>query len=44
MPTLEGVGAGVSLDSTGTLSFAQHKSFDSLASAKSYLNSKAGIT
>lgn len=44
VPTLEGVGAGVSLDSTGTLSFAQHKSFDSLASAKSYLNSKAGIS
>ena len=44
VPTLEGVGSGVSLDSTGTLSFAQHKSFDSLASAKSYLNSKAGIT
>jgi hypothetical protein len=44
VPTLEGVGAGVSLDSTGVLSFAQHKSFDSLASAKSYLNSKAGIS
>ena len=44
VPTLEGVGSGVSLDSTGTLSFAQHKSFDSLASAKSYLNSKAGIS
>ena len=44
VPTLEGVGAGVSLDSTGVLSFAQHKSFDSLASAKSYLNGKAGIS
>ena len=44
VPTLEGVGAGVSLDSTGVLSFAQHKTFDSLASAKSYLNSKAGIS
>ena len=44
VPTLEGVGSGVSLDSTGVLSFAQHKTFDSLASAKSYLNSKAGIS
>lgn len=44
VPTLQGVGAGVSLDSTGTLNFCQHKSFDNLASAKSYLNSKAGIT
>ena len=39
-----GIGAGVTLDSTGTLSFAQHKTFDSLADAKSYLNSKAGST
>ena len=44
VPTLQGVGAGVTLDSTGTLSFAQHKTFTSLADAKSYLNSKAGIT
>ena len=44
MPTLEGVGAGVSLDSTGALCFAQHKTFTSLADAKSWLNSKAGIT
>jgi len=43
-PTLQGVGAGVSLDSTGTLNFAQHKTFDDLASAKSYLNSKASIS
>ena len=44
VPTLEGVGSGVSLDSTGTLSFAQHKTFDTLAAAKSYLNGIAGIT
>ena len=44
VPTLQGVGAGVTLDSSGTLSFAQHKTFDDLASAKAYLNSKAGIT
>ena len=44
VPTLQGVGSGVSLDSTGTLSFCQHKSFDTLAAAKSYLNGKAGIS
>jgi hypothetical protein len=44
VPTLQGVGAGISKDSTGTLEFAQHKSFTDLASAKSYLNGKAGIT
>ena len=44
VPTLQGVGAGVSLDATGKLNFAQHKQFDTLAAAKSYLNSKAGIT
>ena len=44
VPTLQGVGAGVSLDATGELSFCQHKSFNDLASAKSYLNGKAGIT
>ena len=44
VPTLQGVGAGVSLDATGNLNFAQHKSFNDLASAKAYLNSKAGIS
>ena len=44
VPTLEGVGAGISLDSTGTMQFAQHKNFDTLAAAKAYLNGKAGIT
>ena len=44
VPTLEGTGCGVSLDSTGRLSFAQHKTFDTLAAAKSYLNGIAGIT
>jgi len=44
VPTLEGTGCGVSLDATGTLSFAQHKTFDTLAAAKSYLNGIAGIT
>ena len=44
VPTLEGTGCGVSLDATGRLSFAQHKTFDTLAAAKSYLNGIAGIT
>lgn len=44
VPTLEGTGCGVSLDATGVLSFAQHKTFDTLAQAKSYLNGIAGIT
>ncbi len=44
VPTIQGVGAGVSLDSSGKLSFAQHKTFESLDSAKSYLNAKANIS
>ena len=44
VPTLQGTGAGVSLDSSGTLDFAQHKTFNDLASAKAYINGKAGIT
>ena len=44
VPTLQGVGAGVSLDATGNLNFAQHKSFNDLASAKAYLNGKANIS
>ena len=43
-PTLSGRGAGVQLSSAATLSFASHKSFATLADAKSYLNSKAGIS
>lgn len=43
-PTLQGVGDGVSLDSTGVLSFAVHKTFDTLTAAISYVNGKAGIT
>ena len=44
VPTLQGVGAGVSLDATGNLNFAQHKTFNDLASAKAYLNGKANIS
>lgn len=43
-PTLEGIGAGISLDNTGKLKFASHRSFETLAAAKAWLNSKAGIT
>ena len=44
VPTLEGTGSGVSLDSTGVLTFAEHKTFATLAQAKAYINGKAGIT
>jgi len=43
-PTLTGTGMGVSQDATGKLSFACHKSFDTMADAISYVNGKAGIT
>ena len=44
VPTLEGVGAGVSLDSSGKLKFADHRTFSSLSDAKSWLKTKAGIS
>ena len=44
VPTLSGKGAGVQLSSGATLSFAVHKSFAALTDAKSFLNTKAGIT
>lgn len=44
IPTLEGIGTGVSLDSSGKLAFAVHRSFTAMADAKSWLNGKAGIT
>ena len=44
VPTLEGVGAGVSLDSSGKIKFAIHRTFDTEEAAKSWLNSLAGIT
>ena len=44
VPTLNGVGDGVSLDNSGKLAFAVHKSFSDLPSAKSWLNGKAGIS
>ena len=43
-PTLSGTGAGVKLSSADTLTFAVHQTFATLALAKAWLNSKAGIT
>ena len=44
VPTLEGTGMGVSLDSSGKLYFADHRTFTALADAKTWLKAKAGIT
>ena len=44
VPTLTGDGAGVSLDNTGTLSYAVHETFSSFSSAQTWLKAKAGIT
>lgn len=43
-PTLTGTGSGVSLDATGTLSFATHKDFTTIAAAKAWLNGLANIS
>ena len=43
-PKLSGKGMGVQLDSSGTLTYAKHETFTTLANAKSYLNTKAGIS
>jgi len=43
-PTLNGVGSGVRLDSSGKLAFATHKTFASATDAMSYVKSKAGIS
>lgn len=44
VPTLSGRGTGVQLDSSDTLTFAVHKSFETMSDAKTWLNSKASIT
>ena len=44
VPTLEGTGSGVSLDSSGKLVFADHRTYTTLADAKTWLKAKAGIT
>lgn len=44
VPTLQGVGSGVSLDTTGKLKFATHQTFSTFDAAKTWLKAKAGIT
>jgi hypothetical protein len=44
VPTLHGVGSGVSLDATGKLKFATHQTFATFAAAQTWLKAKAGIT
>ena len=44
VPTLQGTGAGVSLDSTGKLKFAVHETFTTFSAAQTWLKAKAGIT
>lgn len=44
VPTMSGTGMGVSLDATGVLTFAEHKTFATLATAIAFVNGKAGIT
>ena len=44
VPTLQGVGAGVSLDTTGVMAFAEHETFTTLTAAKAWVNTKANIT
>ena len=44
VPTLSGVGDGVQLSSDKTLSFAVHETFSSFTAAKTWLQTKAGIS
>ena len=44
VPTLSGKGAGVYLDSSGKVAFADHQDFTTLDAAKSWLNGKANIS
>ena len=43
-PTLSGAGDGVSLDSTGKLTFAKHRTFETFTAAQNWLKTLAGIT
>lgn len=43
-PTISGKGSGVILSSGADPSFAEHKTFATMALAKAYLNTKAGIS
>ena len=44
VPTLNGKGAGVYLDSSGDIAFADHEDFTTLDAAKAWLNSLADIS
>lgn len=44
VPTLSGVGDGVQLSSGKTLSFATHQTFTTFTAAKTWLQTKAGIS
>lgn len=44
VPTLEGIGAGVNIDTSGKLKFAIHRTFDTFSAAQTWLNSLAGIS
>ena len=43
-PTLTGIGSGVQLEAGANMSFAVHQDFDTMAAAKTWLKTKAGIT
>ena len=43
VPTLNGRGAGVYLDTSGDVAYADHKDFDSMAAAKTWLETKANF-
>jgi hypothetical protein len=43
-PTLNGVGSGVQLAAGANMSFAVHQDFDTMAAARTWLKTKAGIT
>lgn len=43
-PTLTGNGNGVSLDSSGKLTFAKHRTFETFTAAQNWLKTLAGIT
>ena len=43
-PTLTGAGDGVSLDSSGKLTFAKHRTFETFTAAQNWLKALAGIT
>lgn len=42
-PTLEGTGAGLSVDDSGLIKYIKHKTFDSASAAKAWLDNLANI-